>query len=122
MRTRYNDRQLRSTDRVALSLKHLEKFFDDWPLPDIDGSAVERYTDSLREKGASNASVNRETSALRFGLGLLEKKFQICIKSYSKTLEDNGIRQGFGTQADLCASSPLSTARCRVCVPHCMEI
>jgi Phage integrase family len=87
----------RSTNRIKIALKHLGDFFIDFRITDIDESAIERYVDHRREQGAAPATCNRELSALKLGLGILERQLKVTLRPFIELAEENNVREGFVT-------------------------
>ncbi len=82
----------KSRNRLELSTKHLQKFFEGMRAADITTTHVNQYIEVRQEKGAENATINRELSALKRMLPLGKNccrrrrlpTFRIS-KSYQKT-------------------------------------
>jgi integrase len=97
----YTTNEKRSVRSAKLSIRHLEKFFGLDRALDITTDRVRSYIASRQraeeegEKGASNASINRELSALKRMFSLALNAGKISSKPHIPMLEEHNARQGF---------------------------
>ena len=97
----YTTNEKRSVRSAKLSIRHLEKFFGLNRALDITTDRVRSYIASRQraeeegEKGASNASINRELSALKRMFSLALNAGKISSKPHIPMLEEHNARQGF---------------------------
>ena len=97
----YTTNEKRSVRSAKLSIRHLEKFFGLDRALDITTDRVRSYIASRQraeeegEKGASNASINRELSALKRMFSLALNAGKISSKPHVPMLEEHNARQGF---------------------------
>jgi integrase len=96
VRNDYIANEKRSLRRVMQSWTHLRSYFrDDYPADHIDGAKVAAYVAARRKEphrqgdGASNGTINRELTALKFALNLAK------LRPDFKLLEENNARKGF---------------------------
>ena len=76
--------------------KHLDAYFDERDLVELDDTDVEEYIDDKLEEGLSNATVNRHVSWLHKALRLARKrKLTKAAFEWERMDERDGIRQGF---------------------------
>ncbi|MGO9059035.1 MAG: tyrosine-type recombinase/integrase [Candidatus Binataceae bacterium] len=99
----YRANNYASIDRLQCSLRHLREHFGAYRAVDIKPAAVTAYKDNRRAQGASNASINRETAALRRALTLAveDEKLAMAPKFKKLKLKEAPARQGFLERSEL---------------------
>lgn len=65
IRDDYEAKGNRSTKRLEASLKHLGRFYRDFPAEEITGSSAKRYRLHRKREGAAEATIQTELAALR---------------------------------------------------------
>ena len=70
----YRINQRKSLIRAKRSVGHLTRFFEACPAPQITTPRINHYIEARLDEGASNASINRELSALKRMLNLGAKQ------------------------------------------------
>jgi integrase len=85
----------RSLRSVKLSLTHLRKFFGTAKAMQIRTDRIKTYIGQRQDAGASNASINRELSALGRMFRLAIQAEKLVHAPYIPRLEENNARQGF---------------------------
>lgn len=96
----YTINRKRSLRSAKLSVHHLTGFFKYHRAPDITTDKVRAYISKRQSEGASNASINRELSALKRMFSLYAQAEKLNMKPYIPMLEENTPRQGFLSHAD----------------------
>ena len=66
----YRINQKKSLDKAERCINHLKKHFEAYPVPQITTPNIQAYIESRLEDGATNATINRELSALKLLLNL----------------------------------------------------
>src|SRR5262249_326938 len=91
----YEINKKRSLKSIKLSVSHLRKVFGMDKALQITTDRIRKYVSKRQEEGASNASINRELSALgrRFRLAVQAEK--LVYVPHVPRLEENNARQGF---------------------------
>src|SRR5260370_42279903 len=102
-----NRRKLKA---LKIRLLHLDPFFKGWRAMDIGTEAATRYTVQRQDEGASNASINRELSALGRMFTLAVQQGKVAIRPYFPKLKEADARSGFFEAQDLrCVPRALPT-------------
>jgi integrase len=85
----------RSVRSIKLSIAHLRDFFGFDKALDITTDRIRSYIAKRQSEEVSNASINRELSALKRMFTLAIQAGKLSSKSYIPMLEENNARQGF---------------------------
>jgi integrase len=80
--------------------KRLDLFFSGFRANEIDAEQIKRFAREQREKGLSNASINRSVSALRRMFTLAREEGKLRNLPYFPMLRENPPRKGFFEKAD----------------------
>ncbi len=95
LETDYTINKKRSLSHVKRHVKRLTKVFGGRRMSDITGADVRTYVDERQKAGASNATINRELSALRRMYTLAVDAGKLLARPKVRLLEENNARQGF---------------------------
>ncbi len=85
----------RSLPKAKRNVRHLTKFFGGCRVANITTADIRRYITKRQQEKASNASINRELTALRRMFNLALQAEKIRHKPHIPNLEENNVRQGF---------------------------
>jgi hypothetical protein len=85
---------------VQHSVRHLRASFDGFKALDMTTDRLRKYVQARQGEGARNASVNRELSALKRMLRLMQQAGRLSAVPYIPMLEEHNARQGFVEPAD----------------------
>jgi len=99
----YEINKKRSIRSAKLSVRHLERFFGRMRAIEIKLPAIQEYISLRQSTGASNASINRELSALKRMFTLAVQGDILSKKPHIPPLEENNVRQGFVDSGDFLA-------------------
>ena len=91
----YDINAKRSSRSVRLSISHLRKYFGLDKALDITTDRVRNYISQRQKEDASNASINRELSALKRMFALAVQAGKLSTRPFIPTLQENNARQGF---------------------------
>lgn len=90
----------RSLGRVALSIRHLLRFFRGVPAVQVTGAEVTRYADLRLQEHAKPATVNRDLATLRAAYRLGLRNGVISAVPHITLLPEHNVRTGFVDPAD----------------------
>jgi hypothetical protein len=99
----YEINKKRSIRSAKLSVRHLEGFFGRMKAVEIKLPEIQEYISQRQSTGASNASINRELSALKRMFTLAVQGDILSKKPHIPHLEENNVRQGFVDYGDFLA-------------------
>lgn len=103
--TDYEINDKKSTDRIRLSIKHLDETFKGILAVNLSSARLKEYIDTRQEQGATNATINRELAALKrmFHLGARCAPPKVSIVPFIPRLKENNVRKGFFEHGDFLA-------------------
>lgn len=91
----YRAKDRRSIGRVEDAIVHLQRFFPDVRVSQIDAGRIEQYVRQRQEDGAAPATINRELSALRRGFRLAQAAGRVSSRPEISLLPEGGRREVF---------------------------
>ncbi len=97
----YRVRGLKSLGTVLSHLKPLRAAFRTWRAVALKPKDLKAYIEKRRDKGKSNATINRELELLRRALRLAHDQGQLPIEIKVPMLEEKNTRTGFATRPQI---------------------
>ena len=103
--TDYRINKKRTLKRAERCVRYLLKEFGGMKAVEVNTSRIKKYIDKRLEDGVSNATINRELSAIKrmFSLGVKCTPPTVEKVPYMPMLKENNVRKGFVEQEDFLA-------------------
>jgi len=101
----YRINQKKSLVRAEKSTDHLKGYFEGFKVSRITTDHIQAYIETRQDEGASNATINRELSALKrmLNMGARQTPPKVDRVPYIPMLRENNTRKGFFEHGDFMA-------------------